>query len=474
MKKTAVLLALLTVLSVLGVCTAGASIYNASDEVILTELPIYGDLRAATGLQLETQTQWNHTLFWNTAVSFPALHDARTEFRYTTHPESQPVQAEAPVLHVSSSPSDAAVLNALMKQLADRTPSGEANAQTILLADYLNRYPLQFQLVQTNTVSGGTEYLPVSADSYLNIPLLGTETATISLQKDDFGQIAASRIDHVDGSVSSTSSSGMSTSIQGTSVPTSDYYAPSVYSACTDSTLYFVMESKSQHGTVMDFSGLPEGYGIFSLPLVWDGTVYQPVPEGMDMVYSLNPQADVRNLFVTTDQSKLVLETFENGHLTLTVLDLATMTPTQILELEALADPSDAVLLHHGGTYLVYEFYEPLRLMVVSQQPDGTFQIDFLCEEPKFGPYAVDHYHDVFAYDGTRVAMAGGVNSSLPEVCFGIRDKCGFLLSIYDRQGLQYFGGFLTSVSSNQPDDRNAPTANEPFLTLSWETEESS
>lgn len=459
MKKATVLLALLLVLSVGGVCAAGAAIYDTSDEVRLTETVLYGNPEAANGLQFHLNTELFPHLFWTSRVSFPTDGHPNTDFSYLANPSPQQPRFDMPLLQLQNKvrPSNAAPdakstgMDKAVQVLFDKTAPGESRSELVHPADYLEYYPLQLEVDLPDGIGSfyrnrdmfypETDQEAVAAfqadmEAYFKIPILKDETVLLSVQKN---------------------SAGMLDSMSCTSTD-SDSYEVSAESARVGNTLYFVLPGSSRQGHIMDFGQLPEGFGIFALPLQAVDTdesgqpLYLPCADQLDMVYPLDSAADVCGLRSSPDGSQLILETLEDDVLTMTVLEAGSMSVVQSLELGPCTYLSQ---VQDQGDFLVYllSAEDRLRFYVLSRDENGLCTISMTGEAnpPHLENFTLFSNACSFAYDGQRLAV---LNTTPYQIEPGTDYyhfsslNCGFLLAVYDRNGLCYYGSYDNSLQT--------------------------
>ena len=458
MKKVTCLFALLLALSLGGVCVAGASVYDTSDEVRLTETVLYGNPSAADGLQFELNTELENHLQWNSRISFP--NDGETETAFSFYPKRIPripsfssdLQMHIAFGYQNFEPdTEQTGLHKAMQELWEKAAPGEEVSGEFLLRDYLAYYPLELML----DLPDGTAYFQRfdsymllseeannsetkfqrSMEDYFRIPVLETETILLNVYRNEQNRPAS----------------------YGSSSTDSDSYSMFSWSVRAGNTIYFVISGTSKDGEVMDFSQLPEGYGIFALPLEAVGTddagqsLYEPQADQLDMVYQLEPGISISNLRCSPDERQLILETIEDGVLCMTVLDAETMSVVQTLELvpcSYLAEVKDY------DDYMVYRIGgEPSQILVLTRSKDGRCKLALAVAENSEhtdGLY-LHPYHCIYAYDGTRLAVINPI-PTVEKPGYRMSKyhnlNCGFFLAIYEQEGLSYFGIYDNSLQT--------------------------
>jgi hypothetical protein len=196
-------------------------------------------------------------------------------------------------------------------------------------------------------------------------------------------------------------------------------------------------------------SQIPGGYGIYCLPyeVTDDGAVVYG--ENLRMVFAIDPEAEVVQLFPSADDSRLLLVTREEGVYWLTVIDRAEMTQLQKFELLDNAEDQGVWTLYPADDFFVL-ILGNLRFAVVSGTPGDGYALDFtadLNECDAMVPYlASDAAMD---FDGEKLAVAAEKQTGE----FYSDKSCSFYLAVFDRTGLLYFGEYDSSLDVGNPDD---------------------
>ena len=441
MKKTLALVLALLLASAAALAASAVYAGAESESVEYTPTVLAGSEDAAAGLELTLERAW---LNWSGGRGYPRPYwrtvwtkdGSETEFELLTelnyYPEYDGYTGVNMYIDYSSSHDDEGYwLNRAFDDLAAEVEPGSSGDKYIRVADYTDYYPLAFDI----DMPGYTEMLmptdvphlePQQAADYealsefFRIPVLDTETISISLEKDNEGRV-----------FSRGSASGGEDAIQ-------VYVESAVIGNCA----YIVLPYE---GEAPDFSLIPGGYGIYRLPFS-DGKM---LTDELENVYPTDDGTQVLGI-TAMDCGRLALHTYENGAYVLTVIDTESFAAVQRLE-----------LLSFDYENMWYTITECDGFMVLVVD-DGTFSV--AAEEN--GLYdlrmsgdgmawagnadAVDYE---YALSGGRLAVAGNVRGDDGWVYD--RAACGFYLAVYEGADarLAYHGVYsstLDEVSVNE------------------------
>ncbi|NLC43596.1 MAG: hypothetical protein GX783_04875, partial [Clostridiales bacterium] len=428
------------------------------DQVTITENVKFGDVSATAGLEVLARTHYNHHLYWDTSYQTDKK-SAQTNYQffhnqaYNNPPipmERFGVQMQNGIeygFHFTQQEEQLGIA-AAYKELFDRTPTGTEGSTTIRLKDYYDFYPLLVTLTMPGNIlvwesdlyidpapePGTEEYIIETFRNFFRIPVLEDETVEISITK------------NADGSMNSSGSGSTD----------SDAFYIWTLSALTDDTCYFTFNPHTNNGNVVDTSLIPGGYGIYCLPysqdrIVKDGmNISGILIDELSMVYSLNPEDRVFDLYVNPDQTKLLLLTEENNICVLTVIDMETMKPLQRLELADLGE-EDSV----WNTYYYDDFFALYlsgnQLAVVDINEDKEYEHQFtvnLTDEAEEGYFPRISAVAVMDWDGKNLVVSDFLSNSYRWSNMDSPRYCSFYLAVYDESGLLYYGEYLSSLDA--------------------------
>ena len=349
MKKAMIIMLTVLILVFGGIGLAAVKIYDAHDKVTLTEMASWGDKEYAEGLEMEINSTYDNMLFWNTTVSMDELKSAVTEYDFSITAVYPDIDNYSGVyLEPSTWGLDSFVINEngeekltgvkrAYRELADVTEANEKKQKEIFLKDYMDYYEYDVKIdlpgtqinsrvntIQKASVQEQKKYTIQKMNDFFKIPVLETESWSISLEKDDKGYITQS------GSVSKVG----------------NFFDMRFYNALAEKECYFTFNSHSVEGEIIDTSRIPGGYGIYCLPYddtlescEEDSGMFDVNPdkisvdaEGLKMVHPLDPQIDVMLLHLNEKKDRLILHAKEYGKYVVTIIDVTTMETLQKME----------------------------------------------------------------------------------------------------------------------------------------------
>lgn len=223
--------------------------------------------------------------------------------------------------------------------------------------------------------------------------------------------------------------------------------------AQTNSGHYFVVDAREPDGSLMDYSGTADGYGLYRLPLYKEDDV--PRPEDLKFVCPLSPKESVRLMFANEDGTRLLMVVEdETGH-RLNVFD-DTGDLVQSLPIPGAAKDQWSRFYAAPGLLLAVQHH-----MVDEDLPEPKVQSSFVLfdrdEQGNYRQQMADalpadkdfellyqggRYSEgpAIAYDGQRLALAESYGA-------GYSGDCGYALLVYDKDGLLYADARQSSLA---------------------------
>jgi len=452
MRKAAVLLAVLLAICISAVAILGSAIHKACDQVVLTEHTLSGDPQAAEGLQIRYKTGYDNRLIWET--EFTPKGEAETAYSFSAEPRYPTPYYERSGLSITSAAHDlyltdegefAYGLGEAAKALYESLQPGEEGTVTVRVADYLDYYPMAVTLDLEDGMHGASSYeimaqldeggitnpytaalLPIF--EYFKIPILPEETCQISVGVNAGGTI---------GSLGSGSAEG-------------DAYYLYTYNAATEDAVYFTIHTHSVEGQVVDTSLLPDGYGLFRIPLDpmhvdEDGDSDGPlVAKEMKMVYPLDPADEVLYLHTDEEERQLLLWIREDGMLCLHVIDIETMEQLQHLKIAPWEQGKGSGAFFDREGYVVALLWHSEEMAVICRHTDGKWALDWICPVEAEQTKLMSRYRMALAYDGEKLAVC----DTAWNYDYRIENGADLCLSVYDASGLLYYGLLESSLST--------------------------
>lgn len=475
MRRATIVALLLLVLSVGGVCFAASGVYEAHDQVTLTEDVLYGDRSAADGLAVDLHTTYADHLFWDTTYVLGAepVIDTQYAFYASQQDEEWPVEYSGVDLSVTlyaggyfaaiaNENEEETAIKRLYRELAEKAGPGKKVSETVFVKDYFDYYPLSGSLNVPGTEiywSGydedegdydplndpGTELYAVRRlQEYFRIPVQEEEQIAVELETIDNGNIC---------------SYGLSTR--------KDFFTMRTVGTLTQEACYFTFDAHTVKGEIVDLSEIPGGYGIYRLPYEEDrrdenhGKVCSVDADALEMVYPLDPEITPVCLCVNPEQTKLLLHAVEGDEYILTVIDIETMAALQKLKIEG--EPEE---IYDEGGYLAILLSDG-RLAVVAVSDSGDYELRLICDvSPDELENTLFWRVPAFDFDGERLAVVGQ-----PLDKYGrYYDSCNFFLAVYEPSGLAYYGEYWNSLSAGSDWEVTCRGRSDP-LAVSWNAE---
>ena len=271
MKKHIVIIAVLLVFSIGASVILGSEINATRNSVVITENIIFGDKNVAYGLTVSELSQYAYHLFWDTEYKIGAEPSVLTEYSYYSSEKRDSTIVyhglnvgvrDAYGCNFTKPIEEQFGIAKAYKELYDDTLPGEYNSKVIKLIDYYDYYPIAPDVDIPDLYWTNISYEDLSDEyksekavydrfvEFFKIPMLETETVSISVGKDIYGNI-------------STTGSGNAYSDEVSEV--SDYYSPQTVSTYNETICYFSFSNRTYKGDAVDTSGIEGGYGIYKI-----------------------------------------------------------------------------------------------------------------------------------------------------------------------------------------------------------------
>ena len=468
MRKSLAILLALVGLSLGGVGYAVHSINAPREDVVFTREILAGDPHYADGLNVTCRNHYNFQVLWDSTLTFrEGTHQADTRFTclqspYLNSSEKSDYDIFLQREYYSFTDEDDTGLNRAWQELMAATPPGEEGTREFRLKDYWDTYPYILW------VYGGDKFIQVHSQTTANegpdedwgivlrrkmmeffkIPVLEEERVEITLMKgnDGRGHLQDIKTEH--------------------SADEFDFQSSGLFSG---DAFYLYFDNRSREGNLVDTSQIPGGYGIYSIPLnpEKEGTLIDRLdPDKLAMVYALDETTYIRSLELSTDKTKLLLHTVEDGMYYVSVINRKDMTLEQKIPLSPMNVEVDGHFIQtRGDITLVY--LHGKSIFVLGWE-NGSYGIRLKVPAPteKGSPeglvWAGSMRNRDIAFDGERLAVVG----NLPEELiwpgsYPTFVACGLYMAVYDQQGLEYLAAFRSSL-----DDANKPFYNSEYLSM--------
>lgn len=446
MKKSAVLMAVLMVVSIAGMIFIHKDIRAEEKQVSYRELAIYGDAHSAQGLAVRQTIQAFEHLEWE-IVNHPGEQEGcDAKFRVSqpklgNYPEKKCPEISLEIgseLHFGSGsfPEDfpMGIMEKAIREVVDDTAAGETLEEARMLEDTIDYYPLELFAYPKQQSKDGSYYgvkaspeVDERISEYFQIPVKGGIRYYIEVTKSADGKVT-----------------DINTHMGENDVFIDDGFL-TVMTGIED-TVYFTLVSESQ----WDYSTIKEGYGIYAIDVGGEGEVGD-----ISLVYGVDPSARILALEAPEGLGVLEMVTEEDGKYYLSVIDCASWTQKQKLCLNVEDDPSrsssgDLVLYASGDTMdlVIRHGDSSYELIALSSAQDSSLWNLENKERLAFN-LDTDMYFDsaaALAWDGSRLALLWGAGISPAEAIQTERD---YTVGIFSREGLQYAGAYLCSLEDS-------------------------
>ena len=340
---------------------------------------------------------------------------------------------------------------AVWKELSEQSrQAGTQVEQPVRLADYYAFYPLNGYVSFAQTLIEWDWRYPDEAsqarqamNDYFRIPVLENQYLLLS---------AFVR----EGSFSHYNSAPFQDK------PEYDWFDLNASYVMTEDAVYFTFGNRTWKGSTVDTSLIPGGYGIYCLPLSTDSQG-QPTAlfDNLSTLYSMDPSHEALSLHISKDERFLYLfsQQEEQSPVTLTVLDLhnpeADPQIISIPESEGTQGGPSQVYVRRDHLLTVWQ---STRLCLISRDEDGIHHPEFTTQPVErsysegqltFDLYSygyLRHAAPSYQWDGETLAVV--LSAPSPGVEPYHSQTASFDLVIFNREGLQYFGHYESSLNS--------------------------
>lgn len=477
MKKLLALLLALLILAAVALCMIGAKVSEEKDRVTVTEQALYGDPAAAAGATVTQTAHLDSHLLWNTV--YPVGGKASSEYGFSM----RALTFERNISHhgirlydhirygydLKKPLEECTGLERAYRELYDATAPGTKGTKTVRLQDLYDYYPIRIDIDLPGTLWHGIDYEDLAEDDFIN-------QRTVWDKFSEFFRIPIpDSLSPIEISVTK-SESGQEIGIGShTAVKDGEHYSLYTNAAYTADACYFTINNRIGDGYV-DTSLIPGGYGIYRFRYTdvrdetntsGTATIFHPgFQTGVDAdslttVYPLEERVQVQSMEVDPTGTKLLLVTEDGTGLYLLVLNLATMTEQHRFRLSdggfaSLNHQEDFVIAFHGVSFSLF-----------SLDGQGVYTHVLTADQPSATDESFAHINTFAAmdFDGERLIMA----DVLPESQYRTMETCNFCLAVYDSDGLQYYGEYLSSLATHPDTSHYSYNCIPQKLTVSWD-----
>lgn len=506
MRKSLVLFLVLLVCVIGGAYYVSADLLKEKDNVQITETVVLGDKSTVEGVTVERNVKYDRHIRWDT--TYVVGEESKCDTVYTFDEQGKLYEEnnrryEGIELHTNvirafddanRKAEDLTGVDRAMKELFDETEPGQEKSRIIDLKDYLDFYEYEITIELPGDITHhflnreeleealayygkdknylGSFHLEELKEQlyilevfteFFKIPVIDNHLYEIAVSKDVNGNLYG-------WSYSSANGGGSSGNVSmGSTLTDSDSFNMWAIPVYTENMCYFTFYPYTDDDQLVDTSYIPGGFGIYQLPFdKEDGTIDV---DNLRMVYSLDPAEEIFNLHYDERRNTILLlghKEAGSGY-QMTVFDADTMEVKQKL---IYSDDGYGAGIYMGDDFIVLETVEDV--VVLSVDENGNYQKEIVCDikylqEETSVDYLDFSYLD-FDWDGEKLIFAGSLNDS---TSYRYYQSCGFYLAAYDKNGLIYYGEYVSSLDaeSNVGNyDYNfvcRPTENEP-IKVSW------
>ena len=401
MRKSLLLFVLLTALSAGLLAGACAAVQGRREAVSYRAEILAGDPAAADGVELTWVSTCGYHLFWHSTFPAAAPEEAETRFSYSGQKQSWIIELDEDVLGLSpglnfldiapDSPSTG--LRALWAELSAQTsplPGDETYTEHNGLISIKREIQLADYLTDFPLSADRLAYTAWAADREFGTSQYDTSINAEELTRRFRAYFPIPVPEGLAMEISMTpDASGQLLSAH---FLTLDSSLLTLQADCvsTGEGVLFALCAGGSMAKALDGSGIPGGWGISRLSPGGD----------LETVYSI-PNGGRAMAFWSDGDGTLFLLTEEKGAFLLTLLDVDTLTP------------------------------------VVDFTADTSLQSSLGC------PLSTPSSRLSLCYDGTRLAITGPCPSTKSE----------YFLAVYTADGLEYLGGYTSSLYGNHPPD---------------------
>lgn len=427
MKKSFVLFITLVILAVMVVCLGQTSVLAQKDQVQFTEKILYGDQSVVDGVTVEMKNHYDEHLFWDSTYVIGENPTVSTDYEFysTRHVDgnysySGSMDLSADYFYIldwwEASNGNLTIegLQLAMQELYEELGPSEEKEKMIYIKDYSEYYSFTVEVHAPYSLENETESLHITLNEnelkyaipigeknefsselldeakrnlewleifqeFFKIPVLENEAAIITMRKYDTGEVAGW---------------GMGTANMGTGtgevdIPSLsdseeyDAFSFNIASTISDGDCYFTFDTHTYQGNIVDTSLIPGGFGIYHFP--YDEEKQEIYPEQLQMVYALDPNVIIYDMTRDASGKNLLLFTEEDEKIYMSIIDIATMTLTDKIEVSS---------SEYGIDYHMYDDFMVVdgdKLVVFSIDANGRYSKVFAASKEKIEGLEVDN-----------------------------------------------------------------------------------
>ncbi|MCF0151149.1 MAG: hypothetical protein HUJ80_07050, partial [Firmicutes bacterium] len=318
------------------------------EQLQYTEHGIYGDLSAAEGLLLTRTLRLGKNMRWTSSLQFAEGSCRRETLLEETGEDlwRQDMQSRQAVTYGARLYSELCTLasmqmnsemamgkeGSIAKAIFDRTPAGESRTEQVLLKEYLDHYPIMWEVYSENVdvymaglsltedelLDPQTKQVLRDLEAFFRIPVLPQQCMYLAVEKDAAGNFLQCY-------------EAFGQEAEPLLTERYDFSGSGVF-AKDNCFLWF--DNRTSFGNTVDTGLIPGGYGIYILPtgitgyeeLRSGGTrpVWGILSDQLRVFYSLDPEDTVLQVEVSENEENLLALVRRGGHAFALVIDAKT------------------------------------------------------------------------------------------------------------------------------------------------------
>lgn len=470
MRKSLVILMVLSILSCGGIAWANVTMGDEIDNVQFSEKLIYGDKSAVEGVTIAREARYDTNLFWNTTYTIGETNAIETDFSFYEFGKKWEYNGDTKGAGLSFQNSHTQVhmfdemhykedssiggLNQALAELMESAPAGQVTTKLVKLKDYQPYYTfelyvdiegLDYDYGNYDMYAGYSDEIIMKKKTtleefhnFFKIPVLEEERYLVGVNKDVYGSVVGY------GLASHHTASSVNDYDAEMGLIGGDSFFFDMSSVYTEDTLYFTFCPLTFEGKLIDTSLIPGGYGIYSCKYDVENKLIDAAT--LKLEYSLEPTGYV-SLELDAQEENLLVFTEDSKHFYMTVLDFPTFEAKQTIIYSDVKSSSDVARYQRvEEDYLIVQgdYYEA---MVLSRNEDGTYTQEFVMpaflEEVSNENYFLES-DNAFAWNGKTLIVAGDMMVEEPYYMSG----CGVFLAAFDETGLIYYAEYDSSLNT--------------------------
>lgn len=206
MKRSAWTALIIMTLSLIALPFAWRKVNGGKEEVVITQEVLAGDPSAAEGITLEMATHWDGHLLWNTKYTIGSGEEAESSLTFSSE-EARWSQVEKRKAYMdfqagagygSAATYNGVVVNPdelpfpeLTRAVAERTEPGKQHTETVRIGDYVQLYPVNFELEGSSVEYAGDYNENIRYLTELFHISTGQDRMELTMEKDGQGRLTA-------------------------------------------------------------------------------------------------------------------------------------------------------------------------------------------------------------------------------------------------------------------------------------------